>query len=123
METQHHPKIKSQTQESVLRILHRTPGFHYLGSGLARMCGCNPRTLRSAIRSLRFDFEFWNILSHAGDDPATDGYWISTDKKEIEANRKYHEQYGRDHLARSGRMTSGKCEPIATAAGQQLMFT
>lgn len=113
----------NKLQEAILGILKRHPGLHFTGPALAAMCNCDPRTLRSAIRSLRFDHGYWHILSRAGNDPATDGYWISTDKREIEENRRYHEHYGKSNLARAGRMVPAKSQPVATANGQQLLFT
>ncbi len=114
-------KILTDLQEAILRVLSRSPGMHFLGSALAAMCDCKPRVLRRAIRSLRNDFGYGNILSMPGDDPATCGYWLGLEPKEIEKNRKHHEHYGKDYLYRAGRMTPGKSKQIADAHGQLLM--
>jgi hypothetical protein len=109
-------------QEIILDILRRHPGLHFTGPSMAAMANSTPRNIRTAIRSLRFDHGCWDILSRAGDDPATDGYWLSTNKKEIAENRKYHEHYGRSNLARASRMVPEKSEHVSNAAGQMSLF-
>ena len=91
-------------QKQILGVLQNNGGAHVSGRTLAAFLTCNERTIREAIKRLRFDHDRWDILSRAGNNPDTDGYWISDDPAEIEENRRYHEKYGKDHLARAGRM-------------------
>jgi len=114
-------KQLTHTQRRILALLEFRMGEHILGPDLAAACHCTPRTLRQQIRSLRLDHNGWDILSHAGNNPQTDGYWISADPAEIEANREYHRHQGLDHLSRASHMTPKRTAKIDQATGQALM--
>ena len=109
------------TQMQIIDALERFPGRHCLGPALAKYCAITPRALRKQIRTLRYDHGRWDILSRPGGCMETDGYWISQDAAEIEANRKYYERQGMDHLSRASHMQPKRSEPIAAVHGQRLM--
>ncbi len=111
----------TELQEQVLSILEKYPGVHYLGPDLSRLLGISPRKLRVVIRALRFNHGRWDILSRAGGNVITDGYWVSNDPVEIENNRHYHERQGLDHLKRASHMTAKKTPRIDSTTGQFLM--
>jgi hypothetical protein len=73
------------------------------------------------VRSLRYEQQRWDILSRAGDDPQTDGYWLAADASEIEENRRYHEHQGLDHLSRAGHMQQHRSIIVDETTGQNLM--
>lgn len=110
----------AEVKQRVLAILQSPPGRHWSGPDLAALLQTHPRTIRTAIRSLRRDDGHWNILSRAGDDPVTDGYWISLDPAEIARNRDYHARYGKDHMFRTGHMQPARSVAVAQASGQAI---
>jgi len=111
----------SAIQRRILAELEVRRGRHILGPALARACGCSVRTVRAAIRSLRCDLGRSDILSRAGGEEWTDGYWISADPAEIAANRRYHQAYGMDYLFRVSLATVRRAASVARVAGQGMM--
>jgi len=112
-------KPLSEIQRKILLLLK--PEIHISGPDLAAQVGCDTRTLRAAIRNLRYGHGRWDILSRAGADPEKDGYWISDDPAEIEQNRRYHQRCGLNHLSRASWMRAEKSEIIADITGQIIM--
>ena len=112
----------TRLETTILNGLESLAGRHVLGPDLAASVGCNPRTVRGAVRRLRYQAGRWDILSRAGDNVQTDGYWISNDPAEIEQNRIYHHKQGLDHLSRASHMTTRRSQPIAESTGQVVMF-
>jgi hypothetical protein len=114
-------KPLSEIQAKILKELSVCPESHISGPTLASVVGCDPRTLRAAIRDLRYAHGRWDILSRAGGDPNTDGYWISENPAEIDRNRRYHQRYGLNHLSRASWMSPEKSDVVADISGQARM--